>query len=106
MSWHMSQKVIAGLIISVGASLVMSSYQFFWVVRSLDTNPPIVERIITLELKASEYGRLMARINLTLDELNKTMDKIHQEQSRRKPMVDYVEKQLNNGGYGIRGERR
>lgn len=94
MSWHMSEKVMVGVIIGLASSLVLSLGQALYISKTLDTTPPIVERVRVLELQTSEMGKTMKEIKNLLVPLNDTMQLIHREQSRRKPMVDFVEKEM------------
>ena len=86
---------MAGVIVALIINIVVSLGQAIYVMKTLDTDPPIVERVRVLELQMSEMGKTMDEIKELLKPLNATMALIHREQSRRKPLVDYVEKQMN-----------
>lgn len=95
-NWHMNEKVmtgvIAALIINTGAMI----WQGLFVLKTLDTDPPIIERIIRLEYQQSEQGRVNQKIFDKLDELTILINRFGKEQSRRKPLVDYIEKKINS----------
>ncbi len=91
----MNEKVMAGVIIALIINLTVSLGQAWYVVKTLDTDPPIVERVRVLELKTSELGKTMDEVKDILGELRVIIGKVHTEQSRRTPLVDYVERQLN-----------
>ena len=64
--WHMDKKIIGGLIGAVVLNITVSAWQGFFILKTLDTDPPIIERIIKLEYQVSEQGRVN---QLILDEL-------------------------------------
>ena len=66
-----------------------------YIAKTLDTDPPIVERVRVLEFQTSEIGKTMTEIKNLLLRLDTTIESVNIEQSRRKPLVDYVEKQMN-----------
>ena len=92
--WHLKQKVMVGVIVAVSVSFLSSMYQFMWIVSSLDTTPPIVERVIALEFAMSQQGKTNEEILSTLKDIKITLGEIGREQSRRKPMVDYIERKM------------
>jgi len=99
--WHMDKKITIGLILAVSLTFITSAGQLFYVVKTLDTDPPLIERIIRLELHISEQGRVNTAI---LDELKEAKEDRREarkeraqfigEQKRRTPMVDYIEKRM------------
>ena len=95
MSWHMNEKVMVGVIIAVAINTVTSIGQAVYVLKTLDTDPPIAERVRVLELKASDFGKTMSEVRDILKSLKLTIDAVHREQARRQPLVDYVEKRMN-----------
>jgi len=90
----MSERVMIGVMVALGVNLTVSLGQAWYVVRTLDTDPPIVERVRVLELRTSELGKTMDEVKDILSDLKIVIDKVHNEQARRKPLVDYVEKGL------------
>ena len=66
MTWHTDKKIIIGLITAVLITLITSLGQWFYVIKTLDTDPPLINRIIALEYQVSEQGRVNQAI---LDEL-------------------------------------
>ena len=65
-TWHTDKKIIIGLITAVMVTMFTSLGQWFYVIKTLDTDPPLITRIIKLEYHMSEHGRVNQAI---LDEL-------------------------------------
>jgi len=66
MEWHMEKRIIIGIITTVLINMGMSIWNTSFLLRTLDTDPSIVNRIIALEYQVSEQGRVNLQI---LDEL-------------------------------------
>lgn len=94
-SWHTEKKFILGLMGVVILNTMAAIWQGFYIVKTLDTDPPIIERIIKLEFHQSEQGQVNKKIFAKLDELTTLINKFGSEQSRRKPLVDYIERKIN-----------
>ena len=94
MSWHMNEKVMIGVIVGLVLSVMGSMLNVWYVAQTLNTNPPLTDRVLALEIKMSEFGKTMESINETMKIGNNLMAKIHQEQSRRTPMVNFIEKEM------------
>lgn len=92
--WHMDKKIIIGLITAVLITMFTSMGQWFYVIKTLDTDPPLINRIIALEYHASEQGRVNQQILDELRQARKQRTKFVNEQSRRTPMVDWIEKRM------------
>ena len=93
-TWHTDKKIIIGLITAVLITMFTSLGQWFYVIKTLDTDPPLINRIIALEYQASEQGRVNQAI---LDELRLARvqrAKFIGEQKRRTPMVDWIERRM------------
>lgn len=92
--WHSEKKIMIAVITAVLINLIMSVWQMAYVFKTLDTNPPLINRIIKLEYHMSEQGRVNT---LILDELRaakKQRDKFISEQARRTSAISWVEKQM------------
>jgi len=93
-TWHTDKKIIIGLITAVLITMFTSLGQWFYVIKTLDTDPPLINRIIALEYQVSEQGRVNQAI---LDELRLARvqrAKFIGEQKRRTPMVDWIERRM------------
>ena len=86
-SWHTEKKIIIGLITTVTASMLLSLFQFFYVVKSLDTDPPLVNRVIALEYHNSEQGRINQQILDEIKESRKERESFRAEQLKRTTIV-------------------
>ena len=93
--WHMEQKVIVGVIVGLTLSVLGQIGSYIYLAKILNTNPPLPDRVLALEIKVSDFGKVLYKMNDTLDETNKFIREVKNEQSRRKPMVDYIEKRIN-----------
>lgn len=87
MTWHTDKKIIIGLITAVMITMFTSLGQWFYVIKTLDTNPPIITRIIKLEYHASEHGRVNQAILDELREARVQRAKFVAEQSKRTTTV-------------------
>ena len=96
--WHMSEKVIAGIVLGLSLSIIGQLGGGLYLFKQLNTSPPIPERVLRLEYQMSDFGQTLLRLNHTLDKTNLTMDKVAREQSRRTPMVDSVERNMRQHG--------
>ena len=92
--WHMEKKLIIGIISAVLINMSVSIWQGFFILKTLDTDPPIIERIIRLEYHMSEHGRVNLAILDELKEGRKERAVFRKEQSRRTPMINYIERKL------------
>ena len=92
--WHMDKKIIGGLIGAVVLNITVSAWQGFFILKTLDTDPPIIERIIKLEYQVSEQGRVNQLILDELRDARKDRSKFMGEQSRRTSAIDWAEKQM------------
>lgn len=105
MNWHMNEKVMTGVIVALVINTAAMVWQGVFVLKTLDTDPPIVERVRKLEYQMSEQGRINQRILEQLHEMGVLIEKVTKEQlkfgnelSRRKPLADYIERQINRRG--------
>ncbi len=94
--WHMDKKIIIGLIISVLSSMTFSIFQFFYVLKTLDTDPPIINRIIALEYHMSEHGRLNQQILDELKEARKERMIFRKEQNIRTTTIRNASRHMRN----------
>ena len=92
MSWHTNEKVMAGVIVALTVNLTVSMGQAWYVVKTLDTDPPIVERVRVLELKTSALGETMAEVKGILNSLDETIWIVHSEQIKNTTRLDSLEK--------------
>jgi len=98
MTWHTDKKIIIGLITAVMITMVTSMGQWFYVIKTLDTNPPIIQRIITLEYSVSEQGRVNQAILDELRQARKQRAKFAGEQSKRTTTVYDAAKHMRDRG--------
>jgi len=91
----MNEKVMVGVITALAINTAAVIWQAFFIIKTLDTDPPIVERIIALEYYNSEHGRVNQKILERLESIDRLITKFGNEQSRRKPLVDYIERKIN-----------
>ena len=87
MNWHTDKKIIIGLITAVMITMLTSIGQWFYVIKTLDTDPPIITRIIKLEYHASEQGRVNQKILDELRESRRQRTNFSAEQSKRTTTV-------------------
>lgn len=90
----MSEKVIAGIIISLSVSIIGQIAGGIYLFKQLNTNPPIPERVLKLEYQMSDFAQTLLRMNHTLESLDITIEKVSKEQARRTPMVNSMERQM------------
>jgi len=71
------------------ASAVVSAVEVNTSVVKLNTSrlDNTIERVIKLEALTSEQGRIIARMDLTLNKVNNTLTRIDREQAKRGPIV-------------------
>ena len=93
-TWHTDKKIIVGLITAVMITMFTSLGQWFYVIKTLDTDPPLINRIIALEYHASEQGRVNQQILDELRQARRERAKFIGEQQRRTPMVNWIEKRM------------
>lgn len=96
-TWHTDKKIIIGLIVAVLGTFITSLGQWFYVIKTLDTDPPLINRIIALEYHVSEHGRVNRQILDEIREARRVRTKFLGEQARRTPMVDWIEKKMGDG---------
>jgi len=93
-NWHTDKRFMIALLLAVIPTLMMSTWNTVFLLRALDTNPPIVERLIRLEYQTSEQGRINQLILDELRDAKKDRAKFISEQSRRTSAINWVEKQM------------
>ncbi len=97
MDWHLNKSVAISIIFllltNIGSTIwFLSSINSD--VDALKARPDLLERVIKLEGRSNEYGRILTRIDNTLDTFNTTLSKVSNELARRTPFADAVEKQI------------
>lgn len=97
--WHMSEKVIAGIIVALSVSVIGQVVGGIYLFKQLNTSPPIPERLLRLEYQMSDFAQTMQRLNHTMEKMEMTINTVAKEQARRTPMVDAIEKQMHNGAH-------
>lgn len=101
MSWHMSERVMTGVVIGLVLSIIGSFGNTWYITKTLNTNPPLTDRVLALEIKMSEFGKTLENVSkhmaLTSEKTHMLVLKIHNEQARRKPLVDFVEDEMRRG---------
>lgn len=93
--WHMEQKVIIGVIVGLTLSVLGQIGSYIYLAKLLNTNPPLPDRVAKLEYQVSDFAQTMRDMNQTIRETNAIILKVSSEQSRRRPIVDYIEKRIN-----------
>ncbi|VAW62341.1 hypothetical protein MNBD_GAMMA08-1809 [hydrothermal vent metagenome] len=94
MDWHLTKSISISVIILL---LLNLSTSIWWLsglnsdVGMLKAKPDLLERVINLEARANEHGRIITRFDVTLDKINNTIIQVSNELSRRKPFADAVE---------------
>ncbi len=101
MDWHLTKalsiSIITLLITNIGATIwFLSSMNSD--VAALKARPDLLERVIKLEGRSDEYGRIITKIDNTLDKFNVTLSNVSNELARRTPFADAVEKGLYKHG--------
>lgn len=92
----MERRIIIGIITAVMINMGVSIWQGFFILKTLDTNPPIIERIIKLEFQLSEQGRVNQAILDELKEARKERAEFKAEQSVRTTTVHDSAKHMKN----------
>lgn len=95
MSWHMSEKVMVSVISGLVLSVIGQIGSYVYLAKMLNTTPPLPERVLKLEIQVSEFGKTLDKINETMKQTGDIIREVSKEQSRRKPMVDYIEHKIN-----------
>ena len=90
MDWHLNKNVSISIIvllcINIGSTIWWAS-ALNTDVQTLKNRPDLTERVIRLEARSDEHGRLLQKIDMTLDKLNTTINVIAKEQAKRTPLV-------------------
>jgi len=93
-TWHTYKRFMVALLLAVIQTLIMSAWNTTFLLRTLDTNPPIVERVNQIEFRLSEQGRVNQAILDELREARRERATFRREQARRTPMINYTEKKM------------
>lgn len=102
--WHMDKKVMVGVITVLIINLLTSTMNVWYTTKTLTTEPPLPDRVSKLEWQMEGIGRTMTQLNDTLQSTNRVINRVAQEQARRTPMVDFIEREMkgsnghNHGG--------
>ena len=91
----MSERVMVGVIGALLINIMVSVGQAWYVIKTLDTDPPIVERIRVLELKTSDYGKAISEFKSVLNDVRDFLQAGNIERSRLETRLDYIEKGLD-----------
>lgn len=96
--WHESKITVLGIIFSMFCTVGAVIWQGATItaeMRGLPTRSEYTElnaRIITLEVQQSEQGKILQKLELTLDKVNETIRLISEEQQRRTTILRQTEK--------------
>ncbi len=93
-NWHTDKRFMIALLLAVIPTLIMSAWNTTFLLRALDTNPSIVERLIRLEFFMSEQGRINSAILDEIKEARKERAKFLSEQAKRTNSIKWVEKKM------------
>lgn len=107
-SWHMSERIMIGVVTGVIMAALISIGNTIYLVKTLNTTPSIPDRVLKLETNVefmrSEMAKAISGFESSLNKIDNTLKTIRYdqhvieyEQSRRKPIVDYMEKKMNRG---------
>lgn len=96
--WHLNEKLMVAIIAGLVINMISSGANIWYTFKMLDTDPPIIERIIKIEYALSEQGRVNQAILDELKDAKRERAKFIGEQQRRTPMVNYIERLMQQGG--------
>ncbi len=99
LDWHLNKSISMSVIILLIANLSISVWWLSGLnkdIEVLKAKPDLLERVIRLEARSNEQGRIIKKMDQTLDNINTTILQVSNELSRRKPFADAVEKKLYN----------
>jgi len=88
--WHVNKNVSLSIILLLITNIAMGAWFMSGLssdVESLKSRPDLTARVIKLEALTSEQGRIISRIDATLDKFNNTLTRIDREQAKRGPIV-------------------
>lgn len=88
--WHLNKSVSLSVIILLLSNISISVWFASGLnndVETLKLKPDLLTRVIILEEKTSEHGRIIAKMDATLDKFNTTLDRIDREQAKRTNLV-------------------
>ena len=95
--WHLDKRVSIFLLIGMGASIVMNIVSIVWFAAKLDQRVEILEerpdleaRVIKLEALTGEHGRILQRLDSTIDRMSSVVDYVAKEQAKRTPAINRV----------------
>ena len=88
--WHLDKKVSMGIIASMiiqASVLAWSAGKLYSDVEILKARPDLTERVIRVEAKTDEHGRILQKLDDTLDRINITLGEVAKEQAKRTALV-------------------
>ena len=88
MSWHLDKRLMIGLLVATIPTFFISIWNTSFLMRTLDTDPPIVQRLVKLEYYQSEAGRINRKILDELEKATKERRDFRDEQFRRTTTVN------------------
>jgi len=97
-SWHMDKKLMVGIIGGVVLNAFAAIWQGLYIIKTLDTNPPLIDRLIALEYHASSHGRTNEKILDKLDDVVKLVHEFGEEQARRRTTVHDAASHMKDRG--------
>lgn len=95
MSWHMSERLMGGVVLFLTISTITSLGNAIYLAKTLNTTPSLPDRVLSLEIKLSAGMVTLSKVNDTLEKFNATLDRIGTEQAVRKPTIDRVRRHLD-----------
>jgi len=88
--WHLNKKVSVSIIILLLGQIFMFGWFMSGLsndVETLKRRPDLTERVIKLEALSGEQGRIIQRMDETLNKFDTTLTRIDKEQAKRGPIV-------------------
>jgi len=84
--WHLDKKVSLSIICLLIINIATTAWYLsaaYADIQSLKAKPDLLPRVIKLESRVDEYGRILSRIDTTLDRINTTLYEVSKEQAKR-----------------------
>lgn len=100
LDWHLTKSVSVSMLIGILANIIIVVALFVRMQADVDTikeRPDLTERVIKLEALTSEYGRILTRLDTTIDNVNSTLERVAVEQAKRSNVIEQAKDHLRNG---------
>ncbi len=93
--WHLNKGVSLSIIILLVVNIATSAWYLSAMVSDIEvlkSKPDLSERVVRLEARADEQGRILSRLDSTLDKLDNTLNTVAKEQARRTSIINSITK--------------